>query len=76
MKYSKYEIDVAHDFPLDEVLKSFVGYGLRLELYERVGPGGGNQRFVIGARPQDWNAWCMQNYSEDPESHKIGETDA
>ena len=76
MKYSKYEIDITHEVSLDEVLKSFAGHGLRLELYERVGPGGGNQRFIISGRPQDWNAWCMENYSEEPESHKIGSINA
>lgn len=75
MKYSKYEIDITHYVPFDDVLKSLDGYGLRLELYEREGPPVVNQRFVISGRHQDWNAWCMKNYSEDPESYKVGEID-
>lgn len=75
MKLSKYEIDVAHDYPLIEVAMSLAKDGLKIVSYAECGPGGGNQNFVIVGRHQDWNAWCMQNYSEDPESHKIGELD-
>jgi hypothetical protein len=76
MKYFKYEIDIDSNIPFDVIMKSLTAGSLRLELYERVGPGGGNQRFIIAGRYQDWDAWCTQNYSEDPESHRIGEIDA
>lgn len=70
MKIGKYEFDVAYDYPLIDILKSFSGK-ITLLQYEKNGPGGGNQRLVVEAGPADWDFWCMENYSEDPSAFLI-----
>lgn len=66
MKIGTFEIDVAHDYPLSDILKSFEGHSLTLVEYIKNGPGGGNQCLRIEGRIPDWDHWCMENYSEDP----------
>lgn len=71
-----YEIDISHEFKFSDVLRSLDCWDITIEKYIRVGPGGGNQLFQFSASAEAWNDWCLENYSEDPESHKIGSANA
>lgn len=62
MKKATYEIDVAHDFPLIELIKTLDQFDLEILHYTRNGPAGGNQFVKVSGEPLMFEAWSKTYY--------------
>lgn len=73
MKIATYEIDVAHDFPLIELVKTLDQFDLEILHYTRNGPAGGNQFIKVSGEPVQFEAWYVINYGpmDQAQSHKV-----